>query len=348
MRCRNHDNDNDNGDILMHAVQNRRGSRALQLLARLALAASAAAPLCATAADWPTKPVRLVVPYSPGGTTDYAGRQVAQRLSELTGKTFIVDNKTGASGTIGTLDVARSPADGSTFLVTDTTYTMLPLLFAKLPWDHRSDLVHVAEIIETPLVLIVPATSPFKTLDALIRHAQANPGKLNFGSGGQASSTHLAAEVFKNEAKVALTHIPYRGAGAALADVMAGQIDVLITAAPTAIPPVQGGRVRALAVSGESRLDALPEVPTFAQAGLPSYQVLNWFGLAAPKGTPDAIVQEMNRLVGQVMNDPAMRNQMNAQGARHRDMTAAQFGEYVNQQVTLWADVGKRVNIKPE
>lgn len=332
----------------MHAIPNRRGGRAIRLLASLAVAATALPPLCATAADWPAKPVRLVVPYSPGGTTDYAGRQVAQRLSELTGKTFIVDNKTGASGTIGTQDVVRAPADGSTFLVTDTTYTMLPLLFARLPWDHRNDLVHVAQIIETPLVLIVPQASPFKTLDELIGYAKAHPGKLNFGSGGQASSTHLAAEVFKNEAGIALTHIPYRGAGAALADVMAGQIDVLVTAAPTAIPPVQGGRVRALAVSGDSRLEALPQVPTFAQAGLPSYQVLNWFGLAAPKGTPDAIVQRMNRLVDQIMNDPAMRQQLVAQGARHRDMSAAQFGEYVDQQVTLWADVGRRVGIKPE
>lgn len=332
----------------MHAIPCNPRGRAARLCASLALAASVLTPQCAAAADWPAKPVRLVVPYSPGGTTDYAGRQVAQRLSELTGKTFIVENKTGASGTIGTLDVTRSPADGSAFLVTDTTYTMLPLLFAKLPWDHRQDLVHVAEIIETPLVLIVPETSPFKTLQDLVQYAKAHPAKLNFGSGGQASSTHLAAEVFKSEAGISLTHIPYRGAGAALADVMAGQIDMLITAAPTAIAPVQGGRVRALAVTGESRLETLPQVPTFAQAGLPSYQVLNWFGLAAPKGTPDAIVQQMNALVGQVMNDPALRKQLVDQGARHRDMSPAQFSAYVNEQVALWADVGKRVGIKPE
>ena len=300
------------------------------------------------AAAWPDKPVRLVVPYSPGGTTDYAARQVAQKLSEATGKTFIVDNKTGASGTIATQEVVRSAPDGSTFLVTDTTYTMLPLLFAKLPWDYRNDLIHVSEIIETPLVLLVPEKSPFKTMEQLVAYARAHPGKLNYGSGGQASSTHLAAEMFKSEAGISLTHIPYRGAGAALADVMAGQIDVLVTAAPTAIPPVQGGRVRALAVSGDARLATLPDVPTFAQAGLPSYQVLNWFGLAAPKGTPPAIVDKMNRLVSQVMSDPAMRENMARQGAQHRSMTVGEFGGYVQQQVLLWADVGKRVGIKPE
>ena len=294
------------------------------------------------AANWPDKPVRLVVPYSPGGTTDYAARQVAQKLSEATGKTFIVDNKTGASGTIATQEVARSAPDGSTFLVTDTTYTMLPLLFSKLPWDYQNDLVHVSEIIETPLVLLVPEKSPYKTMDALIAQARKAPGTLNYGSGGQASSTHLAAEMFKSEAQVSLTHIPYRGAGAALSDLMAGQIDLLITAAPTAIPPVQGGRVRALAVTGATRLAALPDVPTFAQAGL------NWFGLAAPKGTPPAIVNKMNQLVTQVMSEPAMQENMARQGARHRSLPVAQFGAYVQDQVRLWADVGKRVGIKPE
>jgi tripartite-type tricarboxylate transporter receptor subunit TctC len=321
----------------------------LAAAAGLACVPAHAAGSADSAGNWPgNKPVRLVVPYSPGGTTDYAARQVAQKLSETTGKTFIVENKTGASGTIATQEVARSAPDGSTFLVTDTTYTMLPLLFSKLPWDYENDLVHVSEIIETPLVLLVPEKSPFKTMDALIAQARKSPGTLNYGSGGQASSTHLAAEVFQSEAKVKLAHIPYRGAGAALADLMAGQIDLLITAAPTAIAPVQGGRVRALAVTGAERLAALPDVPTFAQAGLPSYQVLNWFGLAAPKGTPAAIVTKMNQFVGQVMSDPAMQENMARQGARHRSMPVAQFGAYVQDQVSLWADVGKRVGIKPE
>ncbi|KRC78635.1 Tripartite tricarboxylate transporter family receptor [compost metagenome] len=326
-----------------------RGAALCRILFATLIGASYAPSRAAdAAAAWPDKPVRLVVPYSPGGTTDYAARQVAQKLSETTGKTFIVDNKTGASGTIATQEVVRSAPDGSTFLVTDTTYAMLPLLFSKLPWDYRNDLVHVSEIIETPLVLLVPEKSPFKTMGDLIAHARANPGKLNFGSGGQASSTHLAAEMFKSDAGVTLTHIPYRGAGAALADVMAGQIDMLITAAPTAIPPVQGARVRALAVTGDVRLQTLPDVPTFAQAGLASYQVVNWFGLAAPKGTPAPIVDRMNRLVAQVMQEPGMRETMARQGAQYRPMSVAQFGDYVRQQESLWADVGKRVGIKPE
>ncbi len=322
----------------------------VKYVAVLALLSSAYSPLV-TAADataWPDSVVRLVVPYSPGGTTDFAARQVAQKLSEKTGKSFIVENKTGASGTIATQDVARSKGDGSVFLVTDTTYTMLPLLFSKLPWDYDNDLVHVAEIIETPLVLLVPQKSPFTSMQDLIEYAKANPGKLNFGSGGQASSTHLAAELFGSDAQVKLNHIPYRGAGAALTDVMAGQIDMLITAAPTAIPPVQGSRVRALAVSGKERLATLPDVPTFEQAGLPSYQVVNWFGLAAPKGTPAPVVEKMNSLVGDIMNESAMQETMKRQGAVHRQKSVPQFGQYVNDQVQLWADVGKRVGIKPE
>lgn len=322
----------------------------VKYVAVLALLSSAYSPLVAAAdtTSWPDSVVRLVVPYSPGGTTDFAARQVAQKLSEKTGKSFIVENKTGASGTIATQDVTRSKGDGSVFLVTDTTYTMLPLLFSKLPWDYNSDLVHVAEIIETPLVLLVPEKSPFQSMQDLIDHAKANPGKLNFGSGGQASSTHLAAELFASDAQVKLNHIPYRGAGAALTDVMAGQIDMLITAAPTAIPPVQGSRVRALAVSGRERLATLPDVPTFEQAGLPSYQVVNWFGLAAPKGTPAAVVEKMNGLVGEIMSDPAMQETMKRQGAVHRQKSVPEFGKYVGDQVQLWADVGKRVGIKPE
>lgn len=322
-------------------------SAAHALLAGM-LALLGTAPAAFAQATWPDRPVRFVVPYSPGGTTDYAARQLAQKLSQATGTPFVVDNKTGASGTIGTQEVVRAAPDGATFLVTDTTYTMLPLLFSKLAWNHQSDLIHVTNIIETPVVAIVPEQSPFKTLQELIAYARANPGKLNFGSGGPASSTHLAGEVFKSDAKVSITHIPYRGAGAALADVMAGQIDFLITAAPTAIPPVKGARVRALAVTGDRRLAALPDVPTFAEAGLPSYKVVNWFGLAAPKGTPATITEKLNQLTAQVMADPTVQANLMQQGAAYKPMNVQQVGAYVHREIALWAEVGKRVGIQPE
>jgi len=298
-------------------------------------------------AAWPEKPVHLVVPYSPGGTTDYAARQLAQKLSEATGTPFVVDNRSGASGTIGTQAVARADADGTTFLVTDTTYAMLPLMYTKLPWNHEEDLVHITNIIETPVIAIVPEKSPFQTLQALIAYARANPGKLNFGSGGPASSTHLAAEMFQSAAQVSITHIPYRGAGAALTDVMAGQIDLLITASPTAIGPIKGARVRALAVTGSARLAVLPDVPTFAEAGLPGYEVVNWFGVAAPKGIPTGIAEKFNRLTTQAMQDPAVRANLQQQGAAYRPMDVPQTRAYVQREIARWAEVGKQVGITP-
>ena len=297
---------------------------------------------------WPDRPVRLVVPYSPGGTTDYAARQIAQKLTEQTGKSFIVENKAGGSGTIGTLDIVRSAPDGGNFLIDDTTYAMLPTQFAKLPWNINEDLVQVTDIIQTPVVLIVPSSSPFKRLQDLVAYAKAHPGKLNFGSGGQGSSTHLAGELFKSVAGVDVAHIPYRGAGAALADVMSGQIDMLITAAPTALPPVAGGRVRALAISGSETLAGLPGVPTFAQAGVAPYDVVNWFGLAAPKGTPPAIVSQLHAQVQRALADPKLRQALAEQGARPGGMEPAKFGEFVKSELVFWDRVAKDARIQPQ
>lgn len=298
--------------------------------------------------SWPARPVRLVVPYSAGGTTDYAARQIAQRLTEQTGKSFFVDNKAGGAGTIGTQDVARSTPDGTTFLISDTTFAILPSLFQKLPFNPKSDFVPVTNIIETPVVLIVPASSPFNSLGELVSYAKANPGKLNVGSGGNGSSTHLSAEVFREATGVQLTHIPYKGAGAALADVMAGQIDILVTAAPTAVPVVKGGKVRALAVTGNTKLRALPNTPTFAEAGLPGFKVVNWFGITAPKATPKPILDKLHAEVVKALADPKLREMFEEQGALPGGMTAAKFDAYVQEEMASWATVVRRANVKAD
>lgn len=298
--------------------------------------------------NWPAKPVRIVVPYAAGGTTDFAARKIAQKLSEQTGKTFFVENKAGGSGTIGTQEVARSNPDGYTLLANDTTYAMLPSLFAKLPWNHQTDLVPVTTIIQTPVVLIVPGSSKFKTARELIEYARANPGKLNFGSGGQGSSTHLSAELFKDESKVDITHVPYRGAGQAMQDLMAGQIDVLITAVPTALPQIKGGKVRGLAVTGEQRVPGLADVPTFKEAGMPGYKVVNWFGLAAPKGTPNDVIAKLHTEVKKALADPAMRESLIQQGAEPGGMPPKEFAAFLRQEIQTWNAVAKQAGVKAE
>ncbi len=315
------------------------------LLAALALAA---APLSSLAQAWPDKPVRLVVPYAPGGTTDFAARLVAERLTQQTGTSFFVENRTGASGTIATAQVARSAPDGTTFLVNDTTYAMLPSLFAKLPWDHANDLVPVTTLAVTPVVLVVAANSPFKTAQELVAYARKNPGRLNFGSGGTGSSAHLSAEVLKKEGKLFITHIPYKGAGDAMVAVLGNQVDLLITAAPTAVPQVQGGKVRALAVTGDKPLPGLPGVPTFKEVGLPTYAVTNWFGLAAPKGTPKAIVDKLQAEVKKAVSDPKVLERLNAMGAVPGGIPSADFSSLIQRETKLWSDVSKTAGVRAE
>ena len=317
------------------------------LLATITLAA--ALPLTAGAqTTWPDKAVRIVVPYAPGGTTDYAARQIAQKLTEQTRQTFYVENKTGASGTIGTDMVAKAAPDGYTLLTNDTTYAMLPSLFSRLPWDHANGLIPVTTLAQTPVVLVVGATSPFTTLKELVDYAQKNPARLNYGSGGAGSSTHLSAELFKKEGQLFITHIPYKGAGDAMLSVMSGQVDLLITASPTAIAQLKGGKIRALATTGDKRLPSLPDVPTFKEAGLGGYNVTNWFGLAAPKGTPQAVIDKLHVEVKKAFGDPVLRERFTQQGAQPGGMSPVDFASFVRQETLVWGGIAKLANVKPE
>ena len=310
-------------------------------------AALCCAPSLAQSA-WPDKPVRLIVPYSPGGTTDYAARQVAQKLTEQTGKSFYVENKTGASGTIGSDLVAKAAPDGGTFLVNDTTYAMLPHLFRKLPWDHATGLVPVTNMVDTPLVVVVGSNSPYKTMQELVDAARKNPDKLTFGSGGVGSSTHLGGELLKQNGKLALTHVPYKGAGEAMLGVVSGQVDVLVTAAPTAIPQVKGGKARALLVTSPQRLGALPEVPTSAQAGMKDFTATNWFGLAAPKGTPQPIIDKLQAEVKKALASPDLARRFAEQGAEPGGLAVADFQKFVRSQTDDWGKVIKAAGVQAE
>ncbi|MFC4200505.1 Bug family tripartite tricarboxylate transporter substrate binding protein [Candidimonas humi] len=312
----------------------------------------ASAALCmagqACAQDWPSRPVRIIVPYAAGGTTDYAGRLIAQKLTQETGQSFFVENKAGGSGTIGTAEVARAAPDGATFLTNDTSYAMLPALYSKLPWNHDTGLVPITTLVETPVVLVVPEKSPFKTMQDLVKYAKQHPGKLNFGSGGAGSSTHLQTVVFNKDADIAATHIPYKGAGDAMRGLVSNQVDFLITATPTAVPQIQGGRARALAVTGGQRVSVLPDVPTFNEAGLPAYKVMNWFGMAAPKGTSPKIIDAMYGLIKKGLSDPAIVQTLAKQGAHAGGMAPAEFAAMIRKETKVWTEAAREAGIHPQ
>ena len=294
-------------------------------------------------------PVRMVVPWAAGGTVDFTARQLAQKLTEQTGRNYFVENKAGGSGTIGTGQALKSPPDGSTVLFFEASYATLPALFTKLPWDHDKDFAPVGAVIETPMVLVVPPSSPFKTVQELIDYARANPGKLNFGSGGVASTPHLTAEMFKNAAGIDIVHIPFKGGGDALLGVMGGNADLLFTAAPTALPHVRSGKVRLLAHTGIHAYPAMPGVPSVAEAGnLKGFAFNNWYGLAYPRGTPAEFVKHLNADVAKAFGDPALRERFVAQGAEITLSTPDAFGRMVREETKRLTQASRLAGIKPE
>ncbi len=317
-----------------------------RILAALALVAL---PVLANAqSPWPAQTVKIIAPYSPGGTVDFSARLIGQKLGENLGKAFIVENRVGASGTIGAQAVVGANPDGYTLLANDSSYAMLPALFAKLPWDHANALVPVTTILTTPVVLVVPSGSPFKSARELVDFARKNPGKLNFGSGGMGSSTHLNAEMFRKEAGIEITHVPYKGAGEAMTGVISATVDLLITATPTAMGQMKGGKIRALAVSGAQRSPAFPDVPTFAEAGLPGYTVTGWFGLAAPKGTPKEVVAKLHAEVVKALADPAVKERILLQGAEPGGMAPEAFARFIADDTKRWGELARAAGVKPE
>ncbi|KQW56426.1 Bug family tripartite tricarboxylate transporter substrate binding protein [Variovorax sp. Root411] len=313
-----------------------------------AITAALCVPLAAHSADYPTRPVRVVVPYSPGGATDVAARLVSNKLNGILGQSFVVDNRAGATGTIGTNMVVRSEPDGYTLLANDTTYAMLPSLFTQLPWDHAKGLVPITTLMTTPMLALVPANSRFKTLADLLDYARANPGKLNFGSGGSGSSIHLAAELMNSQAKVSMTHVPYKGGGDAMAALVSGQIDMLMEVPATAVGQIAGGKVRALAISSTQRLPLLPDVPTFAQSGMPDYKVTSWFGMSAPQGTSPEIVAKLRKAIQAALAEPDVRRRIDELGAQPGGIESADYAAMIVRDTQLWGGVAKKIGLQPQ
>jgi tripartite-type tricarboxylate transporter receptor subunit TctC len=307
-----------------------------------------AASLNAAAQAWPSKPVKIIVPYPPGGAVDVATRKVAQKLNEQLGQPFIVENKPGAAGSIGSSLVAKSPPDGYTLLANDMSYSLYPYVFKTLAWDHEKDLVAATTTMFAPYGIAVKADSPFKTLGDLLAAAKKDPGKLTFGSGGPGSAPHFATESLMLAANVNMTHIPYKGAGEAMTGLIGGQIDVLMSSTASLMTQAKGGKARILAVSGDKRATALPDVPTFAEAGLKQFGIMNFNGLWAPKGTPPDILAKLQLEVAKAVATPDAKAYFESQGGTPGGSKSEAFAAQVRETTKSWGPVAERAKVEKQ
>jgi tripartite-type tricarboxylate transporter receptor subunit TctC len=323
--------------------------RTLQQLAVSALAlvlASAASQ--ATAQAWPAKPVRIVVPFSPGGSTDVVARMLAQRLAALWGQTVVVDNRAGAGGNVGADVVAKSAADGYTLLMASGSITINPHLYKNMAFDTKRDLVPITNVASGPMLVVVPDASPAKNLKELIALAKAKPGALNFGSAGVGSQVHLAAENFADAAGIDISHVPYKGEALAYTDLIGGQTQFMVGNFAAASALLGNGRLRALAVTGRQRQAQLPDVPTAIEAGLAGFENHGWFGLLAPAGTPPELVAKVQRDTARVLAETETKARLYVQGMTPVANTSVEFGRQMDAESLRWGTVVKNRKLSPQ
>jgi tripartite-type tricarboxylate transporter receptor subunit TctC len=299
------------------------------------------------AQTYPTKPLRMLVPFPPGGTTDILGRVAAQKLGEALGQQVIVDNRPGAGGNIGTELVAKSPPDGYT-LLTDpgSTLTINPSLFAKLPFDPLKDFAPVTILAAVPNLLVVHPSLPVRNVKELIALAKAKPGQLNYASSGAGQSTHLSMELFKSMAHVNMIHVAYKGSSPAITDLLGGHVLLMFDNMPSALPHAKAGKLRGIAVSTARRSPVMPDVPTVAESGLPGFEVSVWFAVLAPAATPREIVERLNGILVKALQSPDVRERLSTQGAEPIGGTPADFTAVMKRDLAKWAKVVKDANIK--
>jgi len=303
----------------------------------------------AGAQDYPNKPLRLIVPFPPGGGNDILARSVGQRLAETIGQQVIVDNRGGAGGLIGAELAAKAVPDGYTiFLASIGNLAFMPALHAKLPYDPVRDFAPLTLLATSAFVMVVNPSLPAKSVKELIALARAKPGQLNYGSSGQGSSLHLTGEIFKLATGADLVHVPYKGSAPALTDLIAGQVQILFGTMPPTLPHVKSGKLRALGVSGAKRSVAAPEVPTIAEAGVPGFEVLNWYGIVAPSKTPAAIVQRLNGELVKTLKAPEMIESLGTQGLEAAGGTPERFGVFIKSEMAKYAKVIKAAGIRAE
>ncbi len=315
--------------------------KALAVLASLA-AGTAALPGAALAQAFPTRPITIVVPFSAGGTTDILARLVGQYLSTELGQPVVVENKAGAGGNIGGQYAAKAAADGYTlFMGTVGTHAINASLYKKMPFDPVKDFAPLTRVANVPNLLVVNPKQPFRTVPEMIAYAKANPGKINFGSPGNGSSPHLSGELFKSMTKVDLTHIPYKGSAPAVTDLLGNQIAIMFDNMPSVIPHVRSGKLHAIAITTSKRSPELPDVPTIAEAGVPGYEAMSWFGMFAPAATPKPVLDKLSGALAKVLANPEVKKKIADQGGEPVNETPAQFATFIKSESAKWGKVVK-------
>lgn len=302
----------------------------------------------APAQGYPTKPVRLIIPSPPGGPNDAVARPVAQKLSELLGQPVVTDFRAGAAGIIGAEIVAKSPPDGYTLLQIATAFTISPSTYAKLPFDPIRDFAPISLIATSHIVLVVNPSVPARTIKELVGLSKRQPGKLTFASSGNGTSLHLAGELVKIMGKVDMLHVPYKGAGPALIDVLSGHVDLMFISLPPALPHVKAGKLRALGVASPARAQSLPKVPTIGESGLPGFQVDSSYGILAPAATPKPIIAKLNAVLVQALQAREVKERYAALGLTPVTNAPTEFAIYLREEIAKWAKVARAARIEPQ
>src|SRR5262245_21124674 len=310
--------------------------------------ALAATVVHAQQAAYPSRPLRLILPFPPGGSTDLLGRALADRLSENLRQPVVPENRPGAGGNVGAEAAARSAPDGYTLVLCAPSLAISPSLYRKLNYDPLRDLVPVGLVANIPNLLVVHPSVPARTLAELAEHAHANPGKLNFGTGGPGTSNQLAADMFRSLTKADIVLVPYKGAETAMLAVLSGQVQMVVIGPPAAAPHVRSGKLRALAVLAKERYPGMPDVPIAAESGMPEFEVDTWYGVLAPAGTPGEIVARLNAELSRLMQSKEMRDRLATMGIEPMTSTPAEFGEFLKSEIAKWAKVVKESGAKVE
>jgi tripartite-type tricarboxylate transporter receptor subunit TctC len=313
---------------------------------RCAILAMLLLPTFVAAQTYPARNIRLVIPFAPGGTNDIVGRVIAQKLGEVVGQQVIPDNRGGAGGTIGMEVTAKAPPDGYTIVIGHIgTLAVNPTLYTRLPYDPVRDFDPVTLVSKLPNLMAINPTVPAKTVAQFITIAKAQPGKLSYGSGGTGGAGHLATEYFKLLTHTAMVHVPYRGTGLAVIDVVSGQLDMVMAGVPAIVPHTRTGKLRALGVSGLARIAILPDIPTIAESGAPGYEATQWYGILLPAGAPRAVVAALHAALAKALAAPAVKERFAADGAEPFMTTPEEFGAFIKREIARWAPVVRKAGL---